>query len=592
MQNDVPSITQTAGAGWRRKALVKINGVVSAPGVSEPPPGHPALRQVVYGRQRGELGGRNRRLLGTDDFSPISPLRGFMIISGRATKERTRNYSQRHPAIAFNPLGETGLVASQAGFGGYRIADEDETHRAALRYALQNGVNLVDTSSNYADGGSERLIGQVIAELSERGELEREEIVVVSKVGYLQGKNYLLAAQRKREGRPFPNIVKYAQGLDHCIHPEFLADQLTRSLERLNLDCIDVYLLHNPEYYLSWADRVGIPLAEARKEYYRRIGMAFEHLEKEVENGRIQCYGVSSNAFPAPAADPKFTSLATVWEIAEEIGRGLARINADKESAHHFRVIQLPLNLLETGTATEKNQLDGRMTLAWAREKNLAVLVNRPLNAIKNDALTRLADVPPPSYPTNPGEVSTAVDSCRQLEERFHVEFLPHIDADEETKKRLQEYLAVGLMLHGRWASFGAYHNWRDVRGQFLLPRLQNGIQFLANQLESAPELTEWINRYVDAANEVLAAVSAFYQAQAAAQGEAMMGTAVLANPDWRADTLSQTAVRALRSTAGIASVLVGMRRQAYVDNILAELKRPVAVDEQSGAWENLKRKT
>ena len=58
----------------------------------------------------------------------------------------------------------------------------------------------------------------------------------------------------------------------------------------------------------------------------------------------------------------------------------------------------------------------------------------------------RLAEAPPPSYPTNPGEVSTAVDSCRRLEEQFHHDIQPHIAANEESRKQVQEYLAVGMI--------------------------------------------------------------------------------------------------------------------------------------------------
>lgn len=537
-----------------------------------------------------------------------------MTISGKATVQGTQQFAARHPGLAFNLLGATGLVVSQAGFGGYRIEADNETHREALAHALGQGINLIDTSSNYADGRSEELIGSVMGELVERGALEREEIVIVSKVGYLQGENYLLAVQRKEAGQPFPNIVKYAQGLDHCIHPEFLEDQLTRSLERLNLACIDVYLLHNPEYYLSWAHRTGIPLAEARKEYERRIKLAFEHLEKEVRRGRIQYYGISSNTFPGPASDPKFTSLARVWAIAEEIGdgqagavgnrpeqeagHGLTQMNTDEEDkqsadapvGHHFRVVQLPLNLLETGAVTEQNQPGGTSVLALAQARGLAVLANRPLNAIKGESLTRLADVLPPSYPTDPGEVSTAVAQCVTLEEQFHHAVLPAVDTDAETKKQLQEYLAIGLMLQGRWGSFGTYQNWRDVQGRFLLPRLQNAVNFLSSLPTPPPDLAEWLDSYVDAANDVLAAVSAFYQAQASAEGQAIRGTAVLAEPDWQADTLSQIAIRALRSTAGVSSVLVGMRRRNYVDDVVAELKRPVEIKERNEAWEKLKR--
>jgi aryl-alcohol dehydrogenase-like predicted oxidoreductase len=50
---------------------------------------------------------------------------------------------------AYGPLGATGLIVSRLGFGGYRVDDETPEHRAALERALQAGVNLIDTSSNY-----------------------------------------------------------------------------------------------------------------------------------------------------------------------------------------------------------------------------------------------------------------------------------------------------------------------------------------------------------------------------------------------------------------------------------------------------------
>ena len=82
--------------------------------------------------------------------------------------------------------------------------------------------------------------------------------MVVSKGGYLQGNNYALSQQRKNEGNPFEDVVEYADGLEHCIHPGFLDDQIDRSLERLGLETLDGYLLHNPEYYLGWAHKQGM----------------------------------------------------------------------------------------------------------------------------------------------------------------------------------------------------------------------------------------------------------------------------------------------------------------------------------------------
>ena len=62
----------------------------------------------------------------------------------------------------------------------------------------------------------------------------------------------------------------------HCIHPEFLADQLTRSLSRLGIETLDVCLLHNPEYYLLDAhERSHGTLERRRDEFYRRLGESF-----------------------------------------------------------------------------------------------------------------------------------------------------------------------------------------------------------------------------------------------------------------------------------------------------------------------------
>src|SRR5687768_15816373 len=105
------------------------------------------------------------------------------MLSGRATPEGTQRRAGGRPG--YRVLGSTGLTVSIVGFGGYRTGRSDPTHRAALRAALRAGVNLVDTSSNYMFGDSERLIGEVLAE----GLVPRDEVVVVTKIGYVQGPN-------------------------------------------------------------------------------------------------------------------------------------------------------------------------------------------------------------------------------------------------------------------------------------------------------------------------------------------------------------------------------------------------------------------
>ena len=55
------------------------------------------------------------------------------------------------------------------------------------------------------------------------------------------------------------------------------------------------------------------------------------------------------------------------------------------------------------------------------------------------------------------------------------------------------------------------------------------------------------------------------------------------------AKTLSRMAVRALRSTAGVTCVLVGMRQENYVEDILAELREHLEAGEREESWMTLR---
>jgi len=301
---------------------------------------------------------------------------------GAADPEATARSAARLGPHAAAPLGTTGLTVSRLGFGGYRVDDAHPVFADALARSLAS-CNLIDTSTNYTDGGSERLVGQVLAAQSTAHRVPRSEVVVVSKVGYVQGQNLLLAAGRRRDGQPFPEMVEYMDGCWHCIHPSWLADQLERSLARLRLETLDVLLLHNPEYFFSDAVHRGLrtdQLPAARDEFYRRLQAAFAFFESQIAAGKLRHYGVSSNTATAAADDPEATSFTRMWSAAQAAGG----------AGHHFRVLQLPMNLIESGAVFEPNN-DGATVLEKARELGVGVLVNRPLNAIVDNRLLRLA---------------------------------------------------------------------------------------------------------------------------------------------------------------------------------------------------------
>jgi aryl-alcohol dehydrogenase-like predicted oxidoreductase len=204
----------------------------------------------------------------------------------------TRAGLDRQRRIVVSELGRTGLHVSQAGFGGYRISAGVAEHAAALQHALVSGINLIDTRPNYADGGSEELVGQLLAHMVDSGELRRDAVVVVSKAGYLQGKNYTLSQERKRLGRPFPELVPYADGLEHW-HPPRVprepADAGARTPETRNNRRLSAA---QPRVLPGMAAHKGLDPSAAQIENNQRIANAFRHLETEVTRGRIRWYGL------------------------------------------------------------------------------------------------------------------------------------------------------------------------------------------------------------------------------------------------------------------------------------------------------------
>jgi diketogulonate reductase-like aldo/keto reductase len=133
-----------------------------------------------------------------------------------------------------------GATVPALGLGTWKMGERPERRDAevaALRHGFDLGLTLVDTAEMYADGGSESVVGQAI-----NG--RRDEIFVVSKV--------------------YPHNAGRRSAIAAC----------ERSLKRLGIDRLDLYLLH-------W--RGDIPLAETVE--------AFERLKRD---GKVARWGVSN----------------------------------------------------------------------------------------------------------------------------------------------------------------------------------------------------------------------------------------------------------------------------------------------------------
>ncbi len=507
-------------------------------------------------------------------------LPGFATVGGTAAyaaRAINRTPLSQGPANGFTALGSTGLTTSRLGFGTYRVDLSEPTHRAALVKALREGCNLIDTSTNYMDGDSERLVGSVLTELTKAGELAREQVIVVSKIGYVQGENLKQAEAREKAGKPYPDMVKYGDGMWHCLHPDFLADQLALSLDRLGLDTLDVCLLHNPEYFLSEAQhRGGTDLTSLREQFYARLQAAFTYFESQVAAGRLRWYGVSSNTATARPDDPEATSLSRLLVAAHAAAHQTGR------REHHCRVLQCPMNLYESGALLRPNTgPDERETLLQvAQNEGVAVLVNRPLNAMpaKGEGVVRLAEVPVESQAV---EFEAQRKNVSDLEREYRQEIaqaIPHSGQGTppaELFNWAEELARVRPNIRG-------IEQWEQIERRMIAPHVNQVLRALSQHVsgEHAKRWEHWRDRYLP---ELLTLLKELQREAAVRSHAKVAAIARLLDPllpdERRKESLSRKALWILSSTPGVTCVLNGMRSPAYVEDSMAVLQWPPLSD-------------
>ena len=465
---------------------------------------------------------------------------------------------------AVRTLGKTGLRAAKIGYGAYRARADIQEHRQTLADALAAGCSLIDTSTNYSDGLSERLVGETLKTLIQHEKIERSETIVVSKAGYVQASNYDRARQAEADGQPYPEMVPYADGLWHCIHPVWLEEELERSLSRLQLERLDFLLLHNPEYFLSHAAKRGVPLSEAREAFYERVGRAFEAMERFAQEGRIGWYGVSSNAFAVPKEDAEHVSLGRLLACAEAASGGESR----------FAAAQAPLNLLETGAFSEAADENGRSFLQTAQENDIAVFVNRPLNAILDDALFRLAEYPADEDAPAPLETFALTAS---VERDIHLSLRKwRVDIQPE------QYFRVGETAKRLYPKTETAVDWIHFFERRLAPAAMSAALDAEKQIDESrrDEWTALKKRYAAALQTMAhASVSQRNRSDAIVRAplRAALSTALGAPADNM--TLSEIALNAAASVPGVSVVLNGMKRRAYLSEAQNLLRLPDFTD-------------
>ncbi|WP_435064097.1 aldo/keto reductase [Halobaculum sp. EA56] len=264
-------------------------------------------------------------------------------------------------------------VVSSVGVGTY-LGDPtdgvDDRYREAMTAALDSGVNLVDTASNYRCGRSER----VVCEALRRAEVDRDAVVVASKAGFLpfDGDRPDDPARYVREEFLDPGLVDpadLARG-SHCIAPRFLDAMLDRSLRAVGVETLDCYYVHNPETQLATRDRASV---------YDQLEAAFETLERRRAAGDLGVYGVATwEAFRVPPDHDAHLDLAAVLD------RARTAADAVGVDDHGLRAVQLPFNVRMadafTVAAHDADGADGPLTaLEFCHREGISVFASASL---------------------------------------------------------------------------------------------------------------------------------------------------------------------------------------------------------------------
>jgi len=161
------------------------------------------------------------------------------------------------------PLGTSGLEITTVGFGSWATGgggwafgwgpQDDDASVAAMRHAIERGVNWIDTAAVYGLGHSEEVVGRLLRELP-----ASERPFVFTKCGLAWDESDRLAAPAR------------------VLKPESIRAECEASLRRLGVERIDLYQFH-------WPDETGTPVEESWRAMLRLV-----------DEGKVRAAGVSN----------------------------------------------------------------------------------------------------------------------------------------------------------------------------------------------------------------------------------------------------------------------------------------------------------
>jgi len=314
------------------------------------------------------------------------------MIPGYATPDGTARFMNGSGAAAANFKEFRGLRLSNVGMGTY-LGDADARTDAmvsdAVKLSVRSGINVIDTAINYRAQKAERSVGGAVADLVDEGAITRDQLFICTKNGYVtnDADRNLGFWDYVREEYTNRGIIRSGEITTsyHCMTPDYLSDQLDRSLKNLGLECIDLVYLHNAVE--------GQTKDVTRDKFLENLRAAMAMYEQKRDEGKIRFYGLATwECFRADTTSSQYLSLEDTIRMAKEVGGDY----------HGLRFIQLPFNMYYDQALLVKNQaLKGELvsTLTAADRLGVGVFTSVPFmqgRLLQPGTMPEFTDLKPP----------------------------------------------------------------------------------------------------------------------------------------------------------------------------------------------------
>ena len=264
------------------------------------------------------------------------------------------------------------LNNSKLSIGLYQGSDNDEVDQYlfdVIEHAIKIGINNFDVAPNYRNTRSELVLGRIFKKS------KSENIFITTKGGFVPfdfsdatinesdyiHTNFINTSLATKNTFDFYHFQSF--------DPRYLEHEFNLSLQRLNVDKIDLYYLHNPEYLLARVDK---------ETFLIQMNSVYIWLKQKIDNKQILNFGISTwDGFFYEDANKRlqmidFIDLAVKHNIMD-----------------HFKAIQFPFNILKTDAFSKATQFidNGFISLIRAAIKyNISCITSAPFGQgqIKN----------------------------------------------------------------------------------------------------------------------------------------------------------------------------------------------------------------